>query len=363
MRAHCPHCGSELEVPAGVKEATCTFCQQQFSVLAEADTLAEPPPGAVPSGEAPAPGGPMVRVNCRECTKEFTIPLGEMTGLCPHCETPYSATGPEEDAKGDVHTAKTVVTGARSSARPEPSQADDASLRWMRLHFGAKYEILEFISRGAMGAVYKVRQKQPSRVFALKLMLAGTFSSARHRKRFEREAQAVAELKHPAIVPVYEYGELGGQPYFTMEFVEGADLATYVRRGGLSREQICRMMVRVCDAIDYAHRHGVIHRDLKPGNIMVDTINRPRLLDFGLSRASVADEGEPTLLTMSGELLGTPRYMSPEQALGKPREVDERTDVYALGLILYELIVGVLPYPIDHVHGLRALDVIRSTQP
>jgi sugar lactone lactonase YvrE len=162
---------------------------------------------------------------------------------------------------------------------------------------------------------------------------------------------------------VFEYGEAGGQPYFTMEFVDGTDLLTHVRQNQLSRQEICRMMVRVCDAIHYAHEHGVIHRDLKPGNIMVDTINRPRILDFGLSRSSVQDDEQATMLTASGEIMGTPRYMSPEQALGRPKDMDERTDVYALGLMLYELIVGILPYPVQHARGLDFLRVVSTAKP
>ena len=144
----------------------------------------------------------------------------------------------------------------------------------MRTHFAGKYEVLDFIKSGGMGAIYKARQKRPSRIVALKVLLGGHFASATQLKRFEREAQAVALLQHPAIVPVYEYGEADGQPYFTMEFIEGTDLRTFALENRLSREELCRQMARICDAIQYAHEHGVIHRDLKPGNIMVDALKR-----------------------------------------------------------------------------------------
>ncbi|MHC5034726.1 MAG: protein kinase domain-containing protein, partial [Planctomycetota bacterium] len=366
MRMQCPNCGADLEVPPDAREATCSSCQQPFSVLAAARTLASPDGTGAESAEAPTVSRPKVRVNCAACHNEFTIPVGEATAACPRCGAAYTAAEEREPAAGtggDVHTAKTVVSEAKPPSAEAKPAAADASLRWMRVHFEDKYDILEFISRGGMGAVYKVRQKQPSRVVALKVMLAGTFATGTHRTRFEREAQAVAELKHPAIVPVFEYGEAGGQPYFTMEFVEGTDLLTHVRHKQLSRQEICRMMVRVCDAIHYAHEHGVIHRDLKPGNIMVDKINRPRILDFGLSRLSVQDDEQVTMLTATGEVMGTPRYMSPEQALGRPKDMDERTDVYMLGLILYELIVGVLPYPVQHARGLDLLRVVSTAKP
>jgi tRNA A-37 threonylcarbamoyl transferase component Bud32 len=369
VRTRCPHCGAEAEVPADATQAVCESCRRAFTLLARSETVTEPG-GAPERGAGPGPTGtptisqPKLRVNCPNCNAEFTIPVDEPNARCPRCDAPYSPPEGDEDTRPtgpSVRTARTVVTGRRS--RPRPGAADEASLRWMQTQFEDRYEILSFVSRGGMGAVYRARQKQPTREVALKVMLAGTFTSPTQRKRFEREAQSVAGLKHPAIVPVYEYGEVAGQPYFTMEFVDGTNLRTHVQENQLKREQVCRLMVRVCDAIHYAHQRGVIHRDLKPGNIMVDELGRPRLLDFGLSRMSVQGEDEFSVLTMTGEFMGTPHYMSPEQALGRPRDVDERADVYALGIVLYELIVGVLPYPLQHARGLQLLDLIRSARP
>lgn len=360
MRTRCPHCESELEVPDGATEATCRSCGQEFSLSAEAETATGPPSVGAPTVTAPS-----VRVNCFQCGKEFTVPLGEENAVCPRCGAPFSimAKGPAQGA-GSLRTAKTLVTDPRTApSAAKAGEEEEVALHWLRTHLGEKYEVLAFVSRGGMGAVYKARQKRPAREVALKVMLGGAFASATNRKRFEREAQAVALLKHPAIVPVYEYGELGGQPYFTMEFVEGANLRAHVRTHLLSREEICRLMVRVCDAIHYAHQHGVVHRDLKPGNVIVDSLGRPRILDFGLSRAYIQGDEQFTVLTATGDFLGTPQYMSPEQAMGTPRGVDERTDVYALGVMLYELIVGILPYPMRHARGLKVLDVLLTAEP
>ncbi len=365
MRTCCPHCGSELNAPADATEARCQACGREVSLLAEARTVVtspgpeEPPDSAA---EAPTIARPRVRANCAECNGELTIPVGETAGTCPHCGAAFAldeGRRPTETAGPAAASEITVVTGEPRAARAESGHPGEASLKWMQAHFAGEYDILSFAGRGGMGAVYRARQRSPRRDVALKVMLAGTFSSERHRRRFEREAQAVAELKHPAIVPVYECGEVGGQPYFTMEFVEGEDLRTYVLKHALSRQEICRLIVRVCDAVHYAHQRGVIHRDLKPGNIMVDALGRARILDFGLSRISVEDE-QFTALTMSGDMMGTPRYMSPEQAMGQAKHVDPRSDVYSLGVVLYELIVGVLPYPIEHVRGLKALDMLRT---
>jgi WD40 repeat protein/tRNA A-37 threonylcarbamoyl transferase component Bud32 len=406
VKLHCPHCGSELDSGEGtVTEAECPECGAAFSLAAEAETLnvsseqptvtqGSSPDGALPTGPGdgeedssaptvttqPGPGSeaqpptdarPQVRVNCIDCGREFLMCAGQADAACPRCGASFSVPSDhpgEPTGTGSLDSADTIVAGRKPEGqdrRPPPDTpgSDDTSLTWMRRHFEGKYEILDFVSRGGMGAVYRARQERPAREVALKVMLGGAFASTTNKRRFAREAQAVAKLKHPAVVPVYEFGEAAGQPYFTMEFVEGVNLRDYSLSRQLSREEICRMMVRVCDAIEYAHKHGVIHRDLKPGNILVDELGRPRILDFGLSRATTPEGEEMSLLTATGDFMGTPRYMSPEQAWGSPKEVDERTDVYSLGAMLYELLVGLPPYPIENVKGLQALDRLRTAKP
>jgi tRNA A-37 threonylcarbamoyl transferase component Bud32 len=256
--------------------------------------------------------------------------------------------------------------GSRSSSERDElgkESREDEALKWVRKRLGDRYDILQYVGRGGMGAVFKARQRSPERTIALKIMLGGAISSEKNKKRFQREAAAAARLQHPAIVPLYEVGEVDGQPYYTMEFIEGQDLRTYVFDKEPGYREIARLILKVARAIDHAHRHGIIHRDVKPGNIMVDSYGEVKILDFGLARLVEEDGAEVSMLTMSGDVLGTPRYMSPEQAVGNTREMDARIDVYSLGIVLYELSVGMLPYNIDGLKGYRALDVIKNNDP
>lgn len=232
-------------------------------------------------------------------------------------------------------------------ARPlPPSGGGEATPRL----FG-DYEIQSEIGRGGMGVIYKARHATLRRWVALKVMVAGEFASEAIRRRFRTEAEAAAALEHPNIVPIYEVGEAGGQPYFSMKLVEGGTLATWrlplakgeLATGAAQPEALraaAKAVVTLARAVQYAHDHGVLHRDLKPNNVLVDGEGGLFLTDFGLARLTEAD----STLTHSRAVLGTPSYMAPEQARGETRRLTTAADVYGLGAILYELISGRPPF-------------------
>jgi eukaryotic-like serine/threonine-protein kinase len=221
-----------------------------------------------------------------------------------------------------------------------------------------RYRVLHLVGEGGMGAVYKVEQDRPHRVVALKVIKPG-LATPELLRRFERESEVLARLHHPGIAQIYEVGTAdagyGLQPYFAMEFITGAPLRDYAERQRLNVSQRLELMARVCDAVEHAHRRGIIHRDLKPGNILVDEQGQPKILDFGVARVTDSD-AHATRQTDLGQLIGTLAYMSPEQVLADPLELDTRSDVYALGVILYELLAGRLPYRI----GASVLDAVRT---
>jgi tRNA A-37 threonylcarbamoyl transferase component Bud32 len=212
-----------------------------------------------------------------------------------------------------------------------------------------RYRILRLIGEGGMGAVYEAEQDKPRRTVALKVIKPGLARSEVLR-RFEQEAQALGRLQHAGIAQIYEAGTadtgFGPQPYFAMEFIQGESLGQYAEAHGLSTNERLGLMAEVCDAVHHAHQRGLIHRDLKPGNILVDANGHPKVLDFGVAR--VTDGGQQaTRQTDIGQLVGTLAYMSPEQVQADPLEVDTRSDVYALGVILYELLAGRPPYTLS----------------
>jgi serine/threonine-protein kinase len=202
------------------------------------------------------------------------------------------------------------------------------------------YDVEAVIGRGGMGVVYRARHRTLNRTVALKMILAGAYASSSDRARFQREAEAVAALRHPNVVQVYDSGEAGGRPYFTMEFVEGGTLAEKLARAPLAARPAADLVAAIAGAVHAAHASGIVHRDLKPVNILLSADGTPKVSDFGLARYV---EGGPEL-TLSGARVGTPSYMAPEQALGRTRAIGPATDVYALGAILYELLTGRPPF-------------------
>ncbi|HLK66813.1 MAG TPA: serine/threonine-protein kinase [Bryobacteraceae bacterium] len=233
-----------------------------------------------------------------------------------------------------------------------------------------RYRILELLGEGGMGAVYEAEQDEPRRVVALKVIRLGLATPERLR-RFRQESQALARLQHPGIAQIYESGEadtgFGPQPYFAMELIRGLPLHEYAEAHRLDLRQKLAIVGRICDAVHHAHQRGLIHRDLKPGNILVDENGQPKVLDFGVARVteteSLETTAQPTIQTGLGQLVGTLAYMSPEQVHGDPAGVDSRSDVYSLGVILYQLLAGRLPYEIDRGHIAEAAQTIREEDP
>jgi WD40 repeat protein len=269
------------------------------------------PSGSGPIAEAPtiAPAGP---------------PTAPLPGsACPSVHEDATVP-PRDDATADL-----------GSPAPPPDASEQSRVRY----FG-DYEIESELARGGMGVVFRARQVSLNRPVALKMILAGQLANDTDVKRFYTEAEAAANLDHPGIVPIYEVGQHEGQHYFSMGYVEGQSLAQRLAGGPLPPREAAALMVNVAKAIEYAHRRGVIHRDLKPGNILVDRDRNPRVTDFGLAKRLQSDSG----LTGSGQIMGTPSYMPPEQAGGNRGAVGPPADVYALGATLYALVTGRPPF-------------------
>ena len=223
---------------------------------------------------------------------------------------------------------------------------DEIRSRGGQEHEVEGYEIFHEIHRGGQGIIYEAEQISTRRTVAIKMLLQGRFATSKQRQRFEREVEVIAGLQHPGIVTLYESGlARGGEIYFAMEFVRGTTLDQWERAIQPSVRERVRLFADVCEAVRFAHGRGIIHRDLKPGNILVDEENKPHVLDFGLARVTDAEGDDPErLATMAGEFLGTFAYAAPEQLEGNPDRIDVRTDVFALGILLYELLTGERPF-------------------
>src|SRR6476646_3990808 len=279
----------------------------------------------------------VIRV-CRKCGAKIFSDAPE--GLCTGCVL--------ETALGMLPDAVAAVADCGSAEHPQTNGVH-AELRVKSAPdaFGAKllgelgdYELLEEVGRGGQGVVFRARQKSLHRIVALKVIGVGQWATKAHLKRFRLEAEAAASLDHPCIVPIYEVGERDGQCYFSMKCIEGGQLDEVVKHTPMSIREAVELIAKVARTVYYAHEHGILHRDIKPGNILLDAKSEPHLTDFGLARLV---ESESTV-THTLEVLGTPSYMAPEQAAGNNAGLTSATDVSGLGAVLYQLLTGQPPF-------------------
>ena len=259
--------------------------------------------------------------------------------VCPACLLESLALLDDESGTDVGLSAAESVAGGADPGRPASPLPATARRPRILSDFG-DYELLEEIGRGGQGVVYRARQKSLNRTVALKVIGLGQWATEAHLKRFRREAEAAASLNHPCIVPIHEVGERDGCCYFSMNFVEGGQLDQVVRDTPMSTRQAAELIAKVARTVHYAHEHGILHRDIKPGNILLDKHGEPHLTDFGLARLV---ETESTV-TRTNEVLGTPSYMAPEQAVGETKKLTSATDVYGLGAVLYQLLTGHPPF-------------------
>ncbi len=252
---------------------------------------------------------------CRDC--RTPLPSEATDSVCPACQ-------------GRVPTSPTALAPVAAPPRSEIAACFP------------QLEILDLLGFGGMGLVYKARQPQLDRVVALKILSPELARDPAFAERFAREAKALAKLNHPNIVGVYDFGRAGDFYYFLMEYVDGVNLHTLIQDKQIKPDEAVRIIVEICNALQFAHDEGIIHRDIKPANVLIDKKGRVKIADFGLARLGGADTQKTSHATQTKMILGTPHYMAPEQ-VERPLEVDHRADLYSLGVVFYEMLTGELP--------------------
>src|SRR5438067_1966389 len=280
----------------------------------------------------------MIRVIriCRNCGAKIFSDAPE--GLCTGCVLEAALGMAVAGGDDPGHAASSMPPTTPDDLAPASSKKTARAVELLG-ELG-DYELLEEVGRGGQGVVFRARQKSLNRTVALKVISLGQWASKAHLKRFRLEAEAAAKLEHPGIVPIHEVGERDGSCYFSMKFIEGGQLDEVVRRAPMSIRQATELIAKVARTVHYAHQHGILHRDIKPGNILIDQKGEPQLTDFGLARLV---ETESTM-TRTLEVLGTPSYMAPEQAVGNNAAVSSVTDVYGIGAVFYQLLTGHPPF-------------------
>ncbi|MBI1324763.1 protein kinase [bacterium] len=316
---------------------------------------------------------------CPNCGAKYPVDSAEGKEHCPQCSTHISSSG-DRPSRTNPETisdfARTVsmrqqetvddrlstTIGNSTSSTDETidpggnrSSQERSSVRAVR-YFG-DYEIDKELGRGGMGVVYKARQVSLNRPVALKMIKAGVLADESELRRFQNEAEAVALLDHPGIVPVYEVGDHDGQRYFSMRLIDGGNLAEELGKFENDPRATAALLVEIAEAVQHAHSRGILHRDLKPANILIDSAGHPHITDFGLAKR-IEDDLE---MTATGQVMGTPAYLSPEQALGHKGSITTATDVYGLGAIFYALLTGKAPFTGETVFEM--LDAVRAQTP
>lgn len=343
----CPECGVRLLAEEG--EGLCPRCLMQLALqplqmsdeelgrCPTDDQLRQFAEGVLPDPEARS--------------------VSEHVEVCPACRISSDGLGTSVRPKSNGTKPEATVLEFLEPSGPSSSHFPGDSI--------PGYQILREIHRGGQGVVYQAVQKSTKRRVAIKVMREGPFAGPHERSRFEREVQILAALQHPHIVSVLDSGEASGNFYFTMDYISGDALDQYVKQRNLPVDDILRLFVNVCEAVNAAHLRGIIHRDLKPANIRVDTEGEPHILDFGLARVALGaltDASRPQMMTVTGDFVGSPPWAAPEQAEGLPHLIDVRTDVYALGVILFQMLTGRFPYDVTG-NVLEVLERIRIAEP
>src|SRR5438132_710700 len=291
----------------------------------------------------------MIRVFriCRKCGAKIFSDAPK--GLCTACvletalgispDAPVAGVDSSAEVSAKTDDPGRVDELSRDNAKPTSGVKEAVRAATMLGELG-DYELLEEIGRGGQGVVFRARQKSLNRTVALKVISLGQWASKAHLKRFRLEAEAAARLEHPGIVPIHEVGERDGSCYFSMKFVEGGQLDEVAMGEPIPIRRAVELIAKVARTVHYAHEHGILHRDIKPGNILLDAKGEPLLTDFGLVRLVEAE----STITRTREALGTPSYMAPEQAAGEQRKLSNATDVYGLGAVLYQLLTDHPPF-------------------